>query len=34
MDEFNYLGITLENTGDWNKQKAQWKQKVISISSC
>lgn len=23
IDEFDYLGITLENTGGWNMQKEQ-----------
>jgi hypothetical protein len=33
IDKFNYLGITLENTGDWNQRQAQ-QNKLSSISSC
>jgi hypothetical protein len=27
-DEVNYLGVTLENTGSWYKQKARLRAKV------
>ena len=31
VDNFNYLGLTLGNTGDWNKQKTLAKSKEYQV---
>ena len=31
VDNFNYLGVTLENIGDWNKQKTLAKSKGYQV---